>query len=253
MYEIYRQNGVPKENIILMIADEYAINARNPYKNRMHATGINRPSWYSNHTEIDYRGSDVTVQMFMDALLGDASKSLQNLNKESRLMIYMTGHGGDQFFKFQDEEELMAQDIANLMDKLHESKKFGTALFIADTCQAFTLFDKVTTPNVMALGTSLTDESAYAHHSDNDLGLAVIERWTHHFIENYYKRSNPQTTLQQSMVSPFEKKHVLMARVGTKDDTSRRKFKDTKLTDFFGIKGGGKSSRNVVEQTDTIV
>ena len=59
----------------------------------------------------------------------------------------------------------MAQDIANLMDKLHESKKFGTALFIADTCQAFTLFDKVTTPNVMALGTSLIDESAYAHHS----------------------------------------------------------------------------------------
>ena len=59
----------------------------------------------------------------------------------------------------------MAQDIANLMDKLYEGKKFAKALFIADTCQAFTLFDKVTTPNVMALGTSLIDESAYAHHS----------------------------------------------------------------------------------------
>ncbi|MGK3741020.1 MAG: glycosylphosphatidylinositol transamidase (GPIT) subunit GPI8 [Bacillariaceae sp.] len=59
----------------------------------------------------------------------------------------------------------MAQDIANLMDRLYEEKKFGTALFIADTCQAFTLFDKVTTPNVLALGTSLIGESAYAHHS----------------------------------------------------------------------------------------
>ena len=86
-----------------MIADEYAINARNPYKNRMHSEGIHRVGWYNNRTEIDYRGSDVTVQMFMDALLGEAPKSLKNLNAESNLMIYVTGHGGDQFFKFQDE------------------------------------------------------------------------------------------------------------------------------------------------------
>merc|ERR1711935_256750 len=135
----------------------------------------------------------------------------------------------------------------------HESKKFGTALFIADTCQAFTLFDKVTTPNVMALGTSLIDESAYAHHNDNDLGLAVIERWTHHFIKNYQKHENPLTTLYQTMVSPFDNKRVLMARVGIKDDTSQSKFKDTKVSDFFGIKGGEKSSREKPEQKDTIV
>jgi phosphatidylinositol glycan class K len=86
-----------------VIADEYAVNARNPYKNRMHSEGIHRTGWYNNRTEIDYRGSDVTVQMFMDALLGEAPKSLKNLNAESNLMIYVTGHGGDQFFKFQDE------------------------------------------------------------------------------------------------------------------------------------------------------
>mmetsp|Transcript_5226 Transcript_5226/g.10881 ORF Transcript_5226/g.10881 Transcript_5226/m.10881 type:complete len:414 (+) Transcript_5226:1-1242(+) len=240
MYEIYRQNGIPDENIILMIADEFAVNARNPYKNRMHADGIHRTGWYNNRTEIDYRGSDVTVQMFMDALLGEAPKSLQNLNAESKLMIYITGHGGDQFFKFQDEEELMAQDIANLMDKLYEEKKFGTALFIADTCQAFTLFDKVTTPNIMALGTSLIDESAYAHHTDNNLGLAIIERWTYHFLDFYNKRSNPRTTLHDSMVAPFLNKNVLMARVGIKDDTSYRKFEDTKLSEFFGIRRGRK-------------
>lgn len=86
-----------------VIADEYVINARNSYKNRMHAEGIHRSGWYSNRTEIDYRGSDVTIQNFMDSLLGFAPKSLDNLNEESSLMIYLTGHGGDQFFKFQDE------------------------------------------------------------------------------------------------------------------------------------------------------
>jgi glycosylphosphatidylinositol transamidase (GPIT) subunit GPI8 len=163
MYEIFRQNGIPDENIILMIADEYATNARNPYKNRMHASGVYRPSWYSNHTELDYRGSDVTVQTFMDSLLGLAPRSLRT-DSESNLLIYVTGHGGDQFFKFQDEEELTAQDIANLMERLYQEGKFKQALFLADTCQAFTLFDKVITPNVLALGTSLRGENAYAHH-----------------------------------------------------------------------------------------
>lgn len=94
----------------------------------------------------------------------------------------------------------------------------------------------------------------YYNLGDNDLGLAVIERWTHHFIENYHKRSNSRTTLQQSMVSPFDNRQVLMARVGIKDDTSRSKFKNTKLTDFFGIKGGAKLSRNdVLDQFETMV
>ena len=58
------------------------------------------------------------------------------------------------------------------------------------------------------------------------------------------------------MVSPFDNKQVLLARVGIKDDTCRRKFKDTKLTEFFGIKGGGKSSTAMtdrLEQKETVL
>lgn len=75
--------------------------------------------------------------------------------------------------------------------------------------------------------------------SDKDLGLAVIERWTHAFLGNYYDRSNDRTTLEEVMVLPFANKQVLGAQIGTKDDTSARKFKDFTLSDFFGKKGGG--------------
>ncbi|KAG7341056.1 peptidase C13 family protein [Nitzschia inconspicua] len=237
MYQILRNNGIPEENIVLMIADEYASNARNPYKNRMHATGIYRESWYNHTVPLDYRGSDVTVQNFIDALLGRAPKSLHT-NADSNVLIYVTGHGGDQFFKFQDEEELTAQDIANLVDRMHQHGRYGKLLFIADTCQAFTLFDKVTAPNVLALGTSLKGENAYAHHSDKDLGLAVIERWTHAFLTSY-ERSSDTTTLHDIMVAPFVRKEVLAANVGIKDDTSVPKFKTVSLHEFFGVRGGG--------------
>ena len=95
MYDIYKQNNVPDSNLILMIADEYVTNGRNPFKNQMYANGIARESWYSSGTEIDYRGSDVTVQNFVNTLLGIGPKSLQT-NSESNVLIYITGHGGDQ-------------------------------------------------------------------------------------------------------------------------------------------------------------
>ncbi len=44
-----------------------------------------------------------------------------------------------------------------------------------------------------------------------------------------------------------------MARVGTKDDTSHSTFKNTKLSDFFGTKGGAKSPRGKSEPKETIV
>jgi phosphatidylinositol glycan class K len=68
------------------------------------------------------------------------------------------------FFKFQDEEELTAQDISNMLQKMYDLGLYKQIVFVADTCQAFTLFDKVTAPNVLTLGTSLKNENAYAHH-----------------------------------------------------------------------------------------
>ena len=89
-------------------------------------------------------------------------------------------------------------------------------------------------------GDTTMDTSGSIILADNNLGLAIIERWTYHFLDFYNKRSNPRTTLHDSMVAPFLNKNVLMARVGIKDDTSYRKFEDTKLSEFFGIRRGRK-------------
>ncbi|KAL3939827.1 MAG: hypothetical protein SGBAC_005528 [Bacillariaceae sp.] len=224
-----------------MIADEYVTNNRNPIKNGMFANGVDKANWYDEETEIDFRGDDVNVQNFIDATLGTSPRSIQS-NSNSSLLIYVTGHGGDQFFKFQDEEEITSQDIANLMDKLSAGEKFGKALFIADTCQAFTLFDKMVTPNVLSFGTSLRDENAYAHHSDHVLGLSVIERWTNGFINQYSRSNSPDSTLNDLMVAPFPGKAVLGAHVGIKENAIR--FKDVLASDFFGPRNARRKQQH---------
>lgn len=67
-----------------------------------------------------------------------------------------------------------------------------------DTCQANTMYSKFYSPNIIATGSSEIDESSYSHHADNDVGVAVIDRYTYYnldFLETQVRETNSKTTL----------------------------------------------------------
>ena len=43
---------------------------------------------------------------------------------QSNVLIYLTGHGGDGFLKFQDAEELTNQDLADAIETMWQQKRF---------------------------------------------------------------------------------------------------------------------------------
>ena len=236
IYQLLKQNGIPDDNIVLMLADEYAINDRNVFKNKLLTKGRSGPSLYSHDTEIDYRGDDVTVENFVRVLLGQAHEpSLPVLKSDgnSHVLIYLTGHGGDQFFKFQDVEEITSQQLARAFGRMHELNKYQELLFIADTCQAFTLADHMqSVPNVTVVASSLKGESSYAHHSDADLGLSVTERYTAALVEHLTKPGRMEATLKQGLVDPYPYS-VQRAHIGYTDATAIRKMDQVLVRDFF--------------------
>ena len=58
------------------------------------------------------------------------SKRLATDDK-SNIFIYMTGHGGDEFLKFQDTEEISSHDIADAFQQMWEKKRYDAAGVIA--------------------------------------------------------------------------------------------------------------------------
>jgi glycosylphosphatidylinositol transamidase (GPIT) subunit GPI8 len=42
----------------------------------------------------------------------------------SNVFVYMTGHGGDEFLKFQDAEEISAFDIADAFEQMWEKRRY---------------------------------------------------------------------------------------------------------------------------------
>ena len=80
----------------------------------------------------------------------------------SNILVYMTGHGGDEFLKFQDAEEISAFDIADAFEQMWEKRRYHEILFMIDTCQANTMYSKLYSPNILASGSSELDESSYS-------------------------------------------------------------------------------------------
>lgn len=74
----------------------------------------------------------------------------------------MTGHGGDEFLKFQDNEEISAFDIADAFAQMWEKRRYNEIFFMIDTCQANTMYTKFYSPNIIATGSSQLHENSYS-------------------------------------------------------------------------------------------
>ncbi|GAA5838940.1 hypothetical protein JCM11251_003743 [Rhodosporidiobolus azoricus] len=238
MYRTVKRLGIPDSQIILMLADDAACNPRNPFAASVFSNSDRKTDLYGDKIEVDYKGEEVSVETFLRLLSGrlpestPASKRLMT-DENSNIFVFMTGHGGDEFLKFQDNEEISAFDIADAFGGMWDKKRYNEIFFMVDTCQAHTLYSKFYSPNILAAGSSKKDENSYSHHADPDVGVAVTDRYTHHvltFLETINKTS--KVTLQNLFdTMSYE---VIHSTPGVRKDLFHRPLTETLLTDFFG-------------------
>lgn len=203
LYRTVKRLGIPDSQIIVMVPDDMACNPRNTFPGTVYNNADRALDLYGDNIEVDYRGYEVTVESFIRLLTDrhdhNMPRSKRLLTDErSNILIYMTGHGGNEFLKFQDTEEISAFDIANTFSEMHQKNRYHEILFMIDTCQANTMYTKFTAPNVIATGSSEIDQSSYSHHADQDVGVAVIDRYTYFnldFLESQVKNESSKLTL----------------------------------------------------------
>ncbi|KAN0064174.1 glycosylphosphatidylinositol anchor biosynthesis [Thecaphora frezii] len=167
MYRTVKRLGIPDSNIILMLADDAACNPRNKFPGKVWANDARRLDLYGENVEVDYRGYEVSVENLVRVLTGRTppttprSKRLES-DARSNVFLYMTGHGGDEFLKFQDYEEISAFDIADAIEQMWEKKRYHHLFFMIDTCQANTMYSRIYSPNVLATGSSRKGQNSYS-------------------------------------------------------------------------------------------
>src|SRR5690349_8351723 len=111
-------------------------------------------------------------------------------------------------------------------------------LFMIDTCQANTMYSKLYSPNIIATGSSKLDQSSYSHHADQDVGVAVIDRFTYYnleFLESQVQDMSSKKTVGELFDSyDYEKIH---SHPGVRYDLfpgGADAARSRRITDFFG-------------------
>ncbi|XP_039958414.1 putative GPI-anchor transamidase [Bactrocera tryoni] len=238
IYRSVKRLGIPDSQIILMLADDMACNARNPRPGQVYNNAKQHINVYGDDVEVDYRGYEVTVENFVRLLTGRTQNGTARSKKlltdaGSNVLIYLTGHGGDGFLKFQDSEEITSQELADAVEQMWEKKRYNELFFMVDTCQAASLYEKFTSPNVLAVASSLVGEDSLSHHVDQSIGVYMIDRYTYYALE-FLERVQPNSKKTMGEFLQVCPKRVCISTVGVRKDLYRRDPNKVPITDFFG-------------------
>ena len=148
--------------------------------------------------------------------------------------MYITGHGGAGFIKFQDQVELRDEEISDAIAQMHAETKVQRDFVLADTCQAATLAAEIRSPRVLSLSSSALGENSYSLFVDPKLGVHVIDRFTHHVLA-FLKRSRRRASTMGELVASLTRFKLMSTAVLNVNTFKHRDARSMKLSEFFGF------------------
>lgn len=191
-YSFLKARGYRDDQIILMDSLNPACDYRNQaFGSIFSLYNQSRINLYNN-VEIDYKGDEVSSTNFLKLLTGNTpsgeliSRKLQS-HSQSTVVIYLSGHGGDEFFKFRDNDELSALELGLAISVMYECGMYKRLLVIAETCQAITLSKYISSPNVLFVSSSRRGENSFAYTFDDILQVSLLDRFSLVFLEGLIK------------------------------------------------------------------
>uniref|UniRef100_A0A3Q3XMX4 GPI-anchor transamidase n=1 Tax=Mola mola TaxID=94237 RepID=A0A3Q3XMX4_MOLML len=235
---------------ILMLADDMACNHRNPKPATVFSHKNMELNVYGDDVEVDYRGYEVTVENFLRVLTGRLPPSTPRLKRllsddRSNILIYLTGHGGNGFLKFQDSEEISNVELADAFEQMWQKRRYNELLFIIDTCQGASMYERFYSPNLMALASSQVGEDSLSHQPDLAIGVHLMDRYTFYLLE-FLEDIHPASKTNIKDLFKVCPKSLCVSTPGHRTDLFLRDLGSVLITDFFG------SVRKVEITMDTV-
>jgi len=242
IYKTVKQLGVPDSRIILMISEGFACNPRNIYPGRVYSTSDldTAIDVYGDDVEVDYRGYEVTPENFIRLLTGrhDSSvpRSKRLLSDEnSNVFLYMTGHGGEGFLKFQDSEIISSEELGDSVTQMAQRGRFKEMLTMFDTCHAESLCDGLVADSIICMTSAHRKEDSYAIDRSTRMGLYMIDAWTDRIL-GFTDGMSPES--DKTLMELFDyANHSYITRSHPQLHYSKNmeeRVKTAKITDFLG-------------------
>lgn len=188
--------------------------------------------------DIDYKESDLHNYQLLDILRGRKMTQLNgfrqlNSNKNSRIIIIITSHGGENFIKVRGNMVILSTELHRTLNEMYIKDKYKELLFVLDTCEGYSLFDDVRVPNIYFIASSLVNQKASSYSFDHYLMGPTVDKF-HFLLYNNLKEIHSKGKYNMSLDDLFNliksKKEFLSTDVTVRNNVNRTLY----VSEFFG-------------------
>ena len=243
VYKVLRENGIPDEHIILAMSEYHACESRNSYPGEIILSENNNiTERCQNNIDIDYKESDVHNFAILDILRGRKLNQFNNFrqlktNKNSRILIVITSHGGENFIKVRNYQVILSDELHRTLSEMYIKQLYKELVFVLDTCEAYSVYDHVNVPNIYFVASSLINQKASSYSYDDALMGPSVDKF--HFLlfktlKYIHQNMLYNYTLDELFYELKNKKDFLGTDMEINNRITHRK--DLMLTEFFGDK-----------------
>ncbi|XP_041122497.1 legumain-like isoform X2 [Polyodon spathula] len=204
-YQIVHKNGIPDEQIVVMMYDDLAQNEDNPTKGIV----INRPNGTDVYKGVvkDYIGEDVTPKNFLAVLEGEAeavqgvgSGKVLKSGPNDHVFVYFTDHGAPGLLAFPS-DDLHVKDLNKTITKMYKNKKYKKMVFYIEACESGSMMNHLPgNINVYATTAANPHESSYACYYDEKRGTYLGD-W---YSVNWMEDSDVEDLTKETIIQQFK-------------------------------------------------
>ncbi|KAL7889168.1 hypothetical protein AOLI_G00014260 [Acnodon oligacanthus] len=198
-YQILHKNGIPDEQIVVMMYDDLAQNEQNPTKGIV----INRPNGTDVYKGVlkDYIGDDVTPQNFLAVLKGDSANVKGGSGKvlksgpNDHVFVYFTDHGAPGLLAFPN-DDLLVNDLMDAIQYMHKNQKYKKMVFYIEACESGSMMKPLPVDiDVYATTAANPHESSYACYYDEARDTYLGDWYSVNWMEDSDKEDLSKETL----------------------------------------------------------
>ncbi|XP_031685192.1 legumain isoform X1 [Oncorhynchus kisutch] len=209
-YQIVHKNGIPDEQIVVMMYDDLATNEQNLTPGVV----INRPNGTNVYKGVpkDYTRNAVTPDNFLAVLKGDSASTKQGSGKvlksgpNDHVFVYISARGAPGLLAFPN-DELYADDLLDVIIYMHKNKTYKKMVFYIDACDSGSMMTKLP-DDINVYATTATN--SYACYYDEKRKTYLGDWYSVNWMENSdVEDLSKETLMRQFKVVQSQTRHVM--------------------------------------------
>ncbi|XP_053337122.1 legumain-like [Clarias gariepinus] len=244
-YQVVHRNGIPDEQIVVMMYDDIAYNPLNPVLGNI----INErdgPNVYLGVPK-DYTGKDVSADNFLAILSGNepavkntGPKKVIQSGENDTIFIYLVDHGGQGVFHFPD-STLHAHDLIKTVHEMVMDHKFSKMVIYIEACHSGSMLEELADSNVYAVSACRPDESSYAFLYDKIRYCYLADVFSYYWLWSIDNGKRTSTTFGDQ----FSYLLANVPKAVRKKEQTPCNYGDKSILDLMLSRFLGKSSASV--------